>query len=286
MTKIFRIFPRRTKATPDDSMTSVGHIQLIRPECDEVHVSVTFSWDKSEAEIIADEYRQCGYRVKIGGVAYGDPGGEFVPGLYVKPGYVFTSRGCPGRCWFCDVWRREGAVRELPITEGWNILDSNLLACSEKHILNVLDMLRKQPHAPEFTGGLDPRYMTVDVLREIKTVKPKQIFTAYDTEDDWQFIPDAIANCWKAGFRKESHTVRAFALIGYPRDTFEQAEIRLNRLMNLGVIPMAMLYRDDSGKVDRKWQQFQRVWARPAITASSSASDGARGKLQKGANDR
>ena len=265
---IVRVFPRRTNATPVDEYAFIGEPPLFIPDFDDVHVDITFTWDIEAGLNIAKSWERFGKPVKVGGVAMGTRGENFTPGLYLKPGYVITSRGCPGRCWFCDVWKREGDIRELPITEGWNILDSNLLACSEKHILNVLDMLQKQPHAPEFTGGLDPRYMTIDVLKEIKAVKPKQIFTAYDTEDDWQFIPGAIANCWKAGFTKESHAVRAFALIGYPRDTFEQAEIRLNRLMNLGIIPMAMLYRNEAGKVDREWRQFQRTWARPTITGS------------------
>jgi hypothetical protein len=43
------------------------------------------------------------------------------------------------------VWKREGnIVKELPITEGYNILDDNLLRCSEKHVKKVFEMLKKQ----------------------------------------------------------------------------------------------------------------------------------------------
>jgi hypothetical protein len=66
--------------------------------------------------------------VKIGGVAYGDRGAEFVSGKYIKSGYVFASRGCPRRCWFCSVWKRDPVPRLLPIVDGWNVLDDNLLA--------------------------------------------------------------------------------------------------------------------------------------------------------------
>jgi hypothetical protein len=66
---------------------------------------------------------------KVGGVAYGDPGQEFVPGRYIRHGYGFTSRGCPRRCWFCSVWKRDPTPRLLPITDCWNVLDDNLLAC-------------------------------------------------------------------------------------------------------------------------------------------------------------
>ena len=34
-------------------------------------------------------------------------------------------------------------------------------------------------------------------------------------------------------------------------------------------MPYAMLYRDEKGKTDTDWEKFQRLWARPAIIASS-----------------
>jgi hypothetical protein len=51
--------------------------------------------------------------VKVGAVAYGDGGAEFVPGRYVKHGYIFTSRCCPRTCWFCTVRKRT----PVPFTE-------------------------------------------------------------------------------------------------------------------------------------------------------------------------
>jgi hypothetical protein len=80
----------------------------------------------------------------VGGVAYGDPGAEFIPGRYIKLGYGFTSRGCPRRCWFCSVWKRDPVPRLLPIVDCWNILDDNLLACPRPHVEAVFAMLRRQ----------------------------------------------------------------------------------------------------------------------------------------------
>jgi hypothetical protein len=48
--KIARVFPRMTKATPVDLLSFVGDPGLFPPEVDEVHVSVTFTYDMSEAE--------------------------------------------------------------------------------------------------------------------------------------------------------------------------------------------------------------------------------------------
>jgi len=266
---VIRVFPRRTKATPVDDYAFIGEPPLFLPDFEEVHISVSFTYDLPEANRIADSWKRFGKPVKIGGPASGMRGEDFVPGKYLKPGYVITSRGCPNRCWFCSVWKREGTVRELPITEGWNILDDNLLACSEKHKESVFEMLRKQKHAPEFTGGLDPRYMTVDVMQEIRALKPKQIFTAYDSDDDIDPVKRAIDNCWKAGFTKESHSVRCFVLIGYPKDTFDNAAKRLEWILSLRAIPMAMLYRDSTGRTNQEWRRFQRQWARPNIIASA-----------------
>ena len=63
-----------------------------------VHVSVTFTWDKREGERLAKSWSRFYDDVAIGGPAYNDPGGEFVPGQYMKTGVTITSRGCPKRC--------------------------------------------------------------------------------------------------------------------------------------------------------------------------------------------
>ena len=64
------------------------------PEVDEVHISVTFTWDRQRAEELEKQWRDVGVPVKIGGPAYGDRmSPDFVPGRYLKQGYTFTSRG-------------------------------------------------------------------------------------------------------------------------------------------------------------------------------------------------
>jgi hypothetical protein len=203
-------------------------------------------------------------------------GGDFVPGMYVKPGYVITSRGCPNHCWFCSVWRREGGIRELPITEGNNVLDDNLLACSEGHIRAVFAMLHHQKIGrPEFTGGLESvrlRDWHVDLLAQLK---PKQIFFAYDTPDDWEPLVVAARKMRDAGFTPQSKRLRAYCLIGYPGDTITAAERRLRATLALGVLPMAMLWHDESGKTDLDWRRFQRPWARAAMMRIDTIAEAA-----------
>ena len=158
---IVRVFPRRTSATPDDPLAFSGPPPKGGVgEVDEIHISVAFTYDMEKAERLAEQWSSTGLLVRLGGPAFNTPGGEFVPGRYLKYGYVITSRGCPNRCWFCTVPQREGGVlRELPITEGWNVLDDNLLACSERHIRAVFAMLARQSEHPSFTGGLEARLL-------------------------------------------------------------------------------------------------------------------------------
>jgi len=267
--RIIRVFPRRTKATPIDDMAYVGDPTMFA-EADEVHISVAFSWDLREAERLAKAWEVVTKNIKLGGPALGVPGGEFKPGLYVQRGYVITSRGCLNRCPHCSVWKREGmTIKELPITDGWNVLDDNLLACSESHIRAVFDMLhrqKKEGHRVELTGGLEAARLENWHVKLLKDLKPKQMFFAYDTPDAYEPLKIAGKKLLINGIAKSS--LRAYVLIGFGKDTFEQATSRLIATYRAGFLPMAMLYRDKKGVRDPEWARFQSSWARPASVSA------------------
>ena len=262
--RVIRVFPRQTQATPTDELAYIGPPEFWT-EADRVEISVAFTWDLPRAEWLAEQWRRVG-PVTIGGPAAGTRGEEFVPGRFLKPGYVITSRGCPNDCWFCEVWRRDGPVRELPIREGWKLQDDNLLACSEGHIRRVFEMLGRQPRRVEFTGGLEAARLEdwhVDLLAGLRP--QPVVFFAYD--QPYQFWPLglAVVRLRAAGFRFGGHRVRCYVLIGTPRDTFDAAERRLRRVTRLGLTPFAMLWRGENEKTCPEWERFQRRWARPAI---------------------
>src|SRR5262245_54452688 len=232
--RLIRVFPRRTKATPDDALAYVGEPDLFA-QADAVHISVTFTYDKPYAEQLYDSWRHVA-PVTIGGVAYGDAGQDFTPGKYIKHGYTFTSRGCPLNCWFCSVREREAKfqqtknpiVRLLPIQDGWNILDDNLLACPEDHVRAVFAMLARQGRRVGFTGGLEASTLQdyqVDLLASL-TPRPTCFF-AYDPGDAFETLESAARRLLAAGFSRASHRLRCYVLIGYPNDTREHATTRL-----------------------------------------------------------
>lgn len=140
---MIRVFARKTSATPDDELVYFDEPPLIMPDVNEIHVDCTFTWDKPRAEYLAEQWSAVHPNVKLGGVAYEQETGDFVLGRYIKKGYTITSRGCNNKCWFCHVPEREGKIREIPIENGWNLLDNNLLQCSEVHIRSVFAMLKQ-----------------------------------------------------------------------------------------------------------------------------------------------
>jgi hypothetical protein len=267
--KIIRVFPRKTNATPEDEDVRVATSPGIFDEADQVRISVAFEWDKEAAEILAYQWEWVA-PVTIGGPAYGDPGGDFEPGVYIKKGYVITSRGCPNRCWFCQAWRNEGnVVRELSIKQGWNVLDNNLLACSTGHQERVFKMLLNQSESPRFTGGFEAKRFTERHAEWMVRLKPHELFFAYDTPDDFEPLVSAAAICAKAGLITGKHRVRCYVLCGWRGDTISSANERMDAVAALGIMPMAMLFNLGAGlDGKREWMRFQREWARPAIIGS------------------
>lgn len=257
---IARVFPRRTTATPTDKYAFIGAPPIDTPEdITEVHISVAFTYDIPKVENLIRLWQRIA-PVRIGGPAYGDPSGDFVPGMYIREGYTITSRGCPNHCWFCEVWKREPSLKELPIKDGYIIQDDNILACSEKHIRAVFEMLKRQKHRAEFRS-IEAKLIQdwhVELFKEIKT---HEIFFAYDTEEDREPLVRA-ARMLTPFFNRTK--LFCYVLIGYPGDTIENATERLTFVKSLGVCPFAMLYRDQSGKVEHVWKPFQREWCRPA----------------------
>jgi len=248
--------------TPKDDMAFVGEPPLIRPEADMVHISVTFTWDITQAKRLQQAWSQYYPIVKIGGVAFDDPCDDFVPGVYIKQGVIFTSRGCNFQCPWCEAWKREGKLRELPVIyEGNFIQDNNLLQCSIQHIEKVFTMLRSK-HGIEFTGGLDSRLMTDRIADDIRSLSVKQVFFAADTKE-------AIGPLRKAinllGLPQSK--VRCYVLLKFnPNETISKATERMHLVWEAGAMPFAQLYqpKDRWIKYPLEWTRFARIWQRPA----------------------
>lgn len=256
-----RVFPRRTNLTPIDELAFVGNPPLFLPDgIEKILISVAFSWDKKEAERLYNYWKHIA-PTTIGGPAFNEPSGEFVPGKFLRIGATITSRGCPNKCWFCSVWKRELELKELEIHPGNNIQDDNLLACSDKHIRAVFAMLKAQKGI-EFTGGLEAKRLKDWHVSAFSKLSIKQMFFAYDTPDDAEPLFEAGQLLKRYGFNHVKN--RCYVLIGFPKDTVDAAEKRLRQTFNFGFVPMAMLWKGEEGESELYWKRLQRLWARPA----------------------
>ncbi len=171
----------------------------------------------------------------------------------------------------CSVWKRDPVPRLLPIQDGWNILDDNLLACPRPHVEAVFVMLGQQQRRVEFTGGLEALALEDYQVELLASLHPKPTcFFAYDPGDAFETLQSAASRLLEGGFTRASHRLRCYVLIGYPKDTFTLAETRLQQIASIGFTPMAMLWRPETTSAQKwapgaDWRTFQRRWARPAI---------------------
>ena len=261
---MIRVFPRKTNWTPIDDFAFVGDPPLFRPPDDlPVRVSVTFTWDLEEGQRLLDAWSNYYSDVQIGGPAFGDPGGEFVPGRFIKQGVTITSRGCNKRCAWCFVPKREGqAIRELSIKEGWIIQDNNFLACSTKHITAVIEMLKCQKHPAEFKGGLDATLITEAHRSLFDEIRIKELWFACDSPAGIK--PLERASKILSGISQNKRY--CYVLIGYSGETLTEAERRLEHVYNLGFLPFAQLFQPEQWReYSHEWKALSRKWSRPAI---------------------
>lgn len=256
------VVPRKTSMTPDHA--HVGYPDLFSPRGISISISVVFTWDKDRAANIARAWRDYGCNVTLGGPAFDDPGGEFLPGLYIKNGVTITSRGCPRSCPWCYVPRREGLLRELKkIHPGYIIQDNNILACSKSHLNKVFQMLRQVGHYAliQFKGGIDPRLLKDWHIQEFKNLRISEIWLSADHKDYEKASLQAIRKLINAGFH--GNKVRCYVMIGY-NETREQAEQRLFNIYLAGALPFAQFYDRYNGNDKPEWKLLARTWSRPA----------------------
>ena len=262
--QIIRVFPIRTSFTPQDDFAFVGFPPFFRPGTRKtpVHVSVVFKWCRRLAEQIAESWRQHYDQVRVSGPAYGDYGDDFTPGRYLKIGCTITSRGCVKHCGWCP--EKDRPLRELRIKPGWIVQDSNLLACSERHVRAVFGMLREQKRAIRFPGGLDKDFLKLWHREMFDSILIDELWFACDLTSALPALERAARILEGIPLRK----LRCYTMIGYDDvpETLEQANARIQRVFDLGFMPFCQLYKpDDYVKVyPEEWKAVQRKWARPA----------------------
>ncbi len=268
--RVIRVFPKQTSFTPTDLFAFVGDPPLWRPEAEEVHISVTFTWDIEEGRRLAGAWANYYPIVRLGGPAFASLCNGFEPGQYIVNGVTFTTRGCNNRCPWCLVPEREGRLVEyLDFASGHIVQDNNLLQASRQHQRRVFDMLKSQRRSVTLSGGLDARLVDDWLIDELRAIRVAQLFLAADTRAALKPLERALDKLADLGRRK----LRVYAMLAYDGETIDQAEERLETVWELGGMPFAQLYQPPGQYIDysREWKQLARKWSRPAAMVAAHA---------------
>lgn len=262
--RIIRVFARKTKMTPDDDLAFFGPPPLFKLPDLPVYVSVTFTWDIEKGRWLGKQWLKRTKSVGLGGPAFGDDGLYFVSGQFLKKGITITSRGCPKRCPWCLVPKREGKLREINIAPGNIVQDNNLLACSRGHVEGVFDMLSKQKKGAVFSGGLDIDFLEpwhVELLKSCKIAK-SGLWVACDQQEDIKRLDKAVDLLGDFSIELK----RCYVLVGFNGETQEQAQARCEAVLAKGFLPYAQLYRGPDSKESRgDWRNFCYFWTHPNL---------------------
>lgn len=249
-------------------MAFVGYppMEGFRPEADEVHISVAFTWDIERGKELQKAWGQY-YdwdKVYLGGPAFGVPGAwdGFELGCYIKHGVTFSTRGCNNNCPPCLVPEREGKLRTLPIIPGWILQDNNILQAPRSHRDAVFQMLRSQRRAVSLSGGLQASLVTDEIAEQIRGLKIHEVYLAADSDGALKPLERAVRKLSFLPQRK----LRCYVLLAFGGETIEQARARLERVWEIGCLPFAQLYQppDKWIKYSQEWKDLRREWERPA----------------------
>ena len=174
------------------------------------------------------------------------PDYSLYPQIDSKTAYGFLTRGCPNRCRWCIVPKKEGAitpymdVEEISIHGRNNLIlmDNNVLASD--YGLGQIEKIVRMKLKVDFNQGLDARLVTDDIAQLLAKVKwIKRIRFGCDT-------PGQIAECERAISLLEKHGYHGEVFLYCILMEFEESFRRINYWRGKGkrIIPHAQPYRD------------------------------------------
>ncbi|MBS5626974.1 MAG: radical SAM protein [Porphyromonadaceae bacterium] len=194
------------------------------------------------------------------------PDYSIYPSIDNRTAYGFLTRGCPNKCKWCIVPRKEGSITaymdidEIAINGRNNIIlmDNNILASD--YGLQQLEKIVRLGLRVDFNQGLDARLVTDDIAKLLAKVKwIKRIRFGCDTPQQIEECERATALIDKHGYKGE------YFFYCILLDDFNEAFTRVNHWRNRGgrFLTHCQPYRDlnNPRQVIPQWQKDLASWA-------------------------
>lgn len=183
-----------------------------------------------------------------------------------KTAYGFLTRGCPNKCFWCIVPKKEGKqhpymdVEEIAIEGRTNLIlmDNNVLASD--YGLQQIEKIIKKGYRVDFNQGLDARLVTEDIAKLLARVKwLNQIRFGCDTPEQIVWCENAMNMIDK--FRNRPASYLMYTMIS---DDMDEAYIRLSHFRdNKRVRIVAQPFRDvdNPNQIIPQWQKDMARWS-------------------------
>jgi hypothetical protein len=177
--------------------------------------------------------------------------------------YGFCSRGCPRKCPWCVVPRKEGKPRvEADLYDIWDgksrevtFFDNNILALPE-HFAYVCDQAQHEKVRIDFNQGLDWRLVSEDIMSIMARTKVQRYWRF--SWDNIKEDPTPVLNQMKNVYRLP---ICVYVLVGF--NTTEDEDLyRVNTLKYHGMDVFAMNYNCQDNP---RLKKFCRWVNRPGI---------------------
>ena len=191
------------------------------------------------------------------------PDYSIYPQIDSRTAYGFLTRGCPNRCRWCIVPKKEGRLKpymdvdEIAVDGRDNLIlmDNNILASD--YGLSQIEKIVRRKLRVDFNQGLDARLVTDDVARLLARVKwIKRIRFGCDTPAQIFHCERAIELIRSCGYRGE------FFLYCILMDFAESYRRISHWRKDKKVLPFAQPYRDIDNPHQRipQWQKDMAHW--------------------------
>lgn len=194
------------------------------------------------------------------------PDYSIYPKVDNKTAYGFLTRGCPNKCKWCIVPKKEGKIHpymdvdEIAIEGRTNLIlmDNNVLASD--YGLQQIEKIIKKGYRVDFNQALDARLVTEDIARLLARVKwLNQIRFGCDTPKQIVWCENAMNMIDK--FRKRPASYLMYTMIS---DDIDEAYTRLSHFRdNKRVRIVAQPFRDvdNPHQIIPQWQKDMARWS-------------------------